>query len=314
MSFPRAPSLVLGTLAALASVAIGAGWQVATRLGTTTTLDPLDLALFRYLVPALVLAPIWLRRGLVPQGASPGVLAILVAGAGLPFGLIAMVGARYAPVAHMGVLLPATMPLFVAMLSAFAFGETFSGRRRIGFVLIVAGVTAIGLPALADRSTGAWRGDALFLLAALLWSIYTVAYRRSGLDPWTAAATVSAWSATLVLPLWLLGGGERIAATPPADLAFQVMMQGIVAGIGGLAIYAIAVRNLGPTRAATSGALVPAAAALGGHLVLGETIDWLSVLGIAAAASGVALAAGVLDRPARPPSELRRSPARAGSG
>src|SRR5690606_30597404 len=38
-------SLAVGIAAAFASVAIGAGWQVATRLGTTTSLQPVDLAL-----------------------------------------------------------------------------------------------------------------------------------------------------------------------------------------------------------------------------------------------------------------------------
>jgi drug/metabolite transporter (DMT)-like permease len=292
----RPPSLALGLAAALASVVIGVGWQVATRLGTTTTLAPIDLALFRYAVPALVLAPLWLRAGLVPAGVGRGTVALMVLGAGLPFGLAAMAGAQFAPTAHMAVLLPGTMPLFVAMLAMAVLGERPAPVRLAGLALILVGILAIGLPALADRRDGAWRGDLLFLAAALLWAVYTVAYRRSRMDPWTSAAIVGGWSGLAAVPAWLLSGAGRLATAPMADIALQGLMQGVVAGLGGLGIYALAVRHLGPTRAAASGALVPPAAAAAGWIVLGEQPDVATLAGAAAAMLGVALAAGLFER------------------
>ncbi|WP_374443800.1 DMT family transporter [Stella sp.] len=287
----RASSLPLGLLAGGLSVLIGVGWQVATRLGTTTTLAPIDLALFRYGVPALALAPLWLRSGLLPAGVARGAVALMVLGAGLPFGLAAMAGAAFAPTAHMAVLLPGTMPLFVALLAWAVLGERPVPRRFVGLGLILVGIVAIGLPALADRSDGAWRGDLLFLAAALLWAVYTVAYRRSRMAPWTSAAVVAGWSGLAVGPVWLLAGEGRLATAPLADVALQFVMQGLVAGLGGLGIYALAVRHLGATRAAASGALVPPAAALAGWLVLGERPDGATLLGAVAATLGVALAA-----------------------
>lgn len=290
------PSLPLGLLAAGLSVLIGVGWQVATRLGTTTTLAPIDLALFRYGVPALALAPLWQRAGLVPAGVAPGTVALMVLGAGLPFGLAAMAGAAFAPIAHMAVLLPGTMPLFVALLAWIVLAERPGPRRLAGLGLILAGILAIGLPALADHGDGVWRGDLLFLAAALLWAVYTVAYRRSGLAPWTSAAVVAGWSGLAALPAWLLAGTSRLAVAPTRDIALQFVMQGVVAGLGGLGIYALAVRHLGAGRAATSGALVPPVAALAGWLILDEQPDAPTLLGAFAATVGVALAAGLLDR------------------
>ena len=49
---------LLGLLAGLAAALIGAGWQLASRYGVTTTLGPMELAALRYLVPALVLMPL----------------------------------------------------------------------------------------------------------------------------------------------------------------------------------------------------------------------------------------------------------------
>ncbi|BBK36345.1 hypothetical protein STAQ_14230 [Allostella sp. ATCC 35155] len=294
-------SLTLGILAAGLSVLIGVGWQVATRHGVTTTLAPIDLALFRYGVPAIALAPLWLRSGLLPAEVPRSTVALMVLGAGLPFGLTAMAGAAFAPTAHMAVLLPGTMPLFVALLAWALLGERPSPRRLVGLGLMVAGILAIGLPALTVRDDGAWRGDLLFLAAAMLWAVYTVAYRRSAMAPWTSAAVVAGWSGLAVVPAWLVAGQGRLATAPLADIAVQFVMQGVVAGLGGLGIYALSVRHLGATSAASSGALVPPAAALAGWLVLGEALDGPVLAGAAAAMLGVALAARTGQAPAPKP-------------
>ncbi|MEL6551609.1 MAG: hypothetical protein AAFQ54_15315 [Pseudomonadota bacterium] len=44
-----------GPLAWLLAVTVGVGWQLARRFGVTTTLAPIDLALLRYVIPALAL-------------------------------------------------------------------------------------------------------------------------------------------------------------------------------------------------------------------------------------------------------------------
>lgn len=287
-------SLAVGIAAAFASVAIGAGWQVATRLGTTTSLQPVDLALLRYCIPAILLAPIWWRVRPIPANVDRRVLLAMLIGGGLPFGLLGMAGAQFAPVAHMGALLPGAMPLFVALLAAIVLGERFSVARLAGFMLILLGIAAIGARALLVRDDGAWRGDLLFLSAAFVWAIYTIAFRRSGMTPWQSSAIICLWSALFVMPLWLLSGPERVLAAPVADLVLQFIMQGIVAGVAGLWLYALAVAGIGPSRAAAIGALVPVLSAVGGAVLLGEFPDLPVMAGVVLTVCGVFLASGVL--------------------
>lgn len=287
-------SLAVGIAAAFASVAIGAGWQVATRLGTTTSLQPVDLALLRYCIPAILLAPIWWRVRPIPANVDRRVLLAMLIGGGLPFGLLGMVGAQFAPVAHMGALLPGAMPLFVALLAAIVLGDRFSVARLAGFMLILLGIAAIGARALLVRDDGAWRGDLLFLSAAFVWAIYTIAFRRSGMTPWQSSAIICLWSALFVMPLWLLSGPERVLAAPVADLVLQFIMQGIVAGVAGLWLYALAVAGIGPSRAAAIGALVPVLSAVGGAVLLGEFPDLPVMAGVVLTVCGVFLASGVL--------------------
>jgi drug/metabolite transporter (DMT)-like permease len=284
-------SIAVGLGAALAAAMITAGWQVATRAGVTTSLGPLDLAVLRYGVPALVLAPLLLRHGLWPAATPRWLFLPIFLGAGLPFGLLAMSGAVLAPVAHMGALMPGTMPMFTGLLAAALLGERINRLRLAGFALIAAGVIGVSGRALADLSDETWIGDALFLGASLAWAVYTVAFRKSGLTPWHSTALLSLASAVAVLPLWLWAvGPARLIAAPWTDLAGQILAQGVFAGLGGMWVYAVAIRRLGAPRAALSGALVPALAALGGVVALGEVPPPLSLGGVAVIILGVVVA------------------------
>lgn len=293
--------LLLGLLAAL----IGGAWQVLTRQATTTALAPLDLALLRYTIPALLLLPLLRRTGWWPRGAPPGALLVMGLGAGLPFGLVAMTGTRFAPSAHMGVLMAGASPLMAAALAWLLWREKPGGTRTAGLVLMAGGVLLLGAQTLLHFAPGAdaWRGDALFLLAALLWAGYTLAFRRTGLVPWQAAALVSVWSAFLLAPLWgwsAWQGTSRLFEVSPAELLGHALFQGVVAGLLGLWTISAAITRLGAAQAAAFGALAPVVSALGGWWWLGDALTAWDLLAVAAAVLGVLLASGALSVPEKP--------------
>ena len=299
----RASSRVVsGLLFGLAAALIGGGWQVATRLSTTTTLPPSELVLLRYLVPALLLLPITLRRGLWPPTAPRLMLVAMLVGAGLPFGLVAMMGSAWAPSAHMGVLMAGASPLFAALLAGLLLHERPGRLRAAGLAAMALGIALLSAShwtAGTRLDSGAWRGDLLFLLAALLWAGYTLSFRRSGLTPWHAAALVNSGSALLLLP-WLVfllvrPGPPPLVHAPWADLASAFIWQGFFAGVLGLWTYSAAIARIGAGRAAAFGALVPVFSALGGVWLLGEPLGVWQIAAIAATVAGVLLASGVFE-------------------
>jgi drug/metabolite transporter (DMT)-like permease len=285
-----------GVFAALVTVAVWTAWLVGTRHATAHAgLGPAWLALLRYGVPALLLAPVWWRAGLLPKGVDRRLVAGMVIGSGAPFFVVVAAALARAPAAEAGVLLPGTMPLFVALLAATVFGERIGRVRLAGFALIVASVAAIGGPALAAGTHEA-AALALFPLGACLWAVFTLSFRRSGLAPLTATAVVAAWSTLLALPFALLAGFEGIAAVPIGVLAGQAVIQGITSGIIGVAAYAFAVGRIGASRAAAFSSLAPALAALAAIPVLGEIPTPLTLAGVGLAVAGVALASGAIGR------------------
>lgn len=283
---------ILGFTAWVSVVLIGTGWQLATRQGAVTSMAPLDLALLRYTIPALLLTPILVRKGFFPRMRNAWTFWAILVGGGLPFGLLGMTGAQLAPAAHMGALLPGTMPLFVTILACFMLNDRPTAGQWVGYAVIAAGVLAITGNVLVTNSIN-WEifvGDMLFIGAGILWAVYTVAFRKSGLTPWHGAALVCFWSSIAVVPIWYFSDETRILAAPLTDLLTQMVAQGLLAGVLGLYVYGVAIRHLGASIAGTSGAAVPPLVAIGGIVLLDESVAWFIAIGVFAVSVGIVLA------------------------
>jgi len=290
---------LIGLLAALAAALLGSGWQILSRHGVTTTLGPLDLAILRYGVPALVLLPLLWRIGLRPAGLPTSRLVWMVLGGGLPFGLLVMAGAQWAPAAHIGVFMAGSVPLFTAAGSRMTAGTALARGQWLGLALVATGLLVLGVSSTASAGAS-WRGDALLVLAGALWAAYTLAFRGSGLSPWQGAAVVSAWSSLLLMPLVVVLGAPRLLQAPWTDVALQAAGQGVAAGLLGLVAYLAAVTRLGAARAALSAALVPPLTSLGAAWLLHEPLGPNTLAASALVAMGVVMAAGVRVLPAPP--------------
>jgi len=291
-------NVMLGIAAGLITALIGASWQVVSRSASLTALGPVELATLRYAVPALLLLPVTWRVGLLPINVSLKLLLLLVCGSGLSFGLLVFAGTRFAPAAHMGVMIAATGPLITAGLLWFIDRSSVSRSRGVGLLLIAGGVVLMGANSLA-ASSQAWVGDILFLMGAIAWGGYGIAFRKSNLNPWQAAAIVNSWSALLLLPIIVFHGVDGFFKVAPTTLMVQFFFQGVLAGLFGLVTYTFAVRQLGAASAAAFGALVPVLSALGGWLILSEVITALVAVAALVATVGVVFALGWFESPLR---------------
>jgi drug/metabolite transporter (DMT)-like permease len=284
----RPPQAVLGMLSALAAALTWGATLALTRAGVVgpAGLQPADMALLRFLVPAVLLAPS--LRGLAWPRAR--LLVVLLAGGGVPFMLLVAAALRHAGTAEAGALLPGAFPLFVALLSVLSGRERLQLVRALGLAVILGSVLLVAGPGVWRGGDGAWRGHAMLLAAALLSAGYTLALRQAGLGPWQAAGVVSVGSMAWYLPAYALWRAPLPAEVAWPAVAGQALLQGGLAGVAGPVLFAFAVRQLGPARAAAFGGLTPAAAALFGAVLLHEVPHASTLVALLGAGVGVAMA------------------------
>ncbi len=284
---PEAATL-WGYAAIAVAVTIWAGFALSIRAIDGSVLAPADVALIRFGLPVLLLAPLLPSRLAALRRVLPMDAALVAFGAGLPFFFLASAGGALTSAAHVGALIAGTTPLSVALLLLLIERRGIGAALGRALALILGGVALLVAGQGGGLGTAVLGGAGLLLAASLLWGAYTLGLRRAGLDP--IGCTLLLGLPSLAVLVLLMGTGvveSRIASAPLAEILPFVAVQGLGVGVLASLAYAAAIARLGPARCAAIGSLAPALAALGAVPLLGEALTPLVVAGIALVTFGV---------------------------
>ncbi len=301
----------VGVMAAVVTVLIWTSFIVIARASADPArggvLNPFDIVYARLWGAGLILLPWgwWLvrrdRRSQPDAGSLLGLSPLplrttLLVGffGGLLYGMLAYSGFVFAPAAHASVLMPGSLPLWTALLAVFILGDRITPTRALGLGLIVVGDLMVGGSSLlhAQDGSGVWRGDVLFMLASLVWSIYSVLVRRFALDAVRATIAITALAFVVYVPVytallllqWVPG---RVFVAPWSDVAFQMFFQGVGSVVISGITFTKMIQHFGPVRSTMITALVPGLSAIAAAVVLGEPLGWNVLLGLALVTSGI---------------------------
>jgi drug/metabolite transporter (DMT)-like permease len=278
-----------GLLAAGVVVLCWSGFNIVSRFGSTGALTPYDIAALRFAVSGLLALPFFLR--MVPVAEYPRYFTLAMV-AGVGYSLLAYSGFVHAPTAHAGVFINGGIPFWTVILVAVTTGFHLSRR-----VLVALGVTTAGLLLIAGRSLGevgdsdVWKGDVLFLIAALFWAVFGMLGRHWKVPPRSAIVGMAVISLVVYMPVYLLWLPKSISTAPIGEIALQAVYQGIVAALLAGAMYTYACQTIGVYRASMTLAIVPGASAVGAWLLLGEALTATAVAGLALVSIGALLSA-----------------------
>ena len=160
-------------------------------------------------------------------------------------------------------------------------GEQPTMQRIIGGVTIIAGLMVFGWESLATIGSHGVGGDLLFVTAGLFWAMFGTLLRYYRMSGMRAVALVGVLSVVVYAPLYGLfvgfGGMLRMSL---AENLVQVVVQGLLAGVLPIYLFARAVILLGAGRAATFPALVPGFALIIGYLALGVVPSLPQLIGL----------------------------------
>jgi drug/metabolite transporter (DMT)-like permease len=302
----------MGLAAAVVTVLIWTSFIIIARASADParggTLSPFDIAFCRIVGASLILLPwgAWLvyrdrDRGVVGQSSLLGVspLSLRVTATvglfgGLLYALLAYSGFVFAPAAHASVLMPGSLPLWTALLAVLVLHDRITPLRALGLGFIVLGDLMVGGASLLHAFDGGsvWKGDLLFMSAALCWATYSVLARRHRLDAVRATIAVTAFACAIYVPVYavlVLGHvvPGQVFTAPLRELAFQAVFQGwgsvVISGIS----FTKMIQHYGPIRSTMITALVPGLSALGAVLFLGEPLFWNLAAGLALVTLGI---------------------------
>ena len=321
---PRA----VGISAAVVTIIIWTGFIIIARASADpargATLTPFDIALARILGAGAILLPWgwWLvqrdraragqtwnktQNALPPSplvahessllGFSPlslKVTATVGLFGGLLYALLAYSGFVFAPAAHASVLMPGSLPLWTALLAVLILKEHLTPARLTGLALIVAGDLMVGGASLLRAFDGGtvWRGDVLFMAAALCWSTYGVLARRYALDAVRATMAITAFAFVIYVPVYLLLIAFDLVAShfftaPLHDVLFQAVFQGVGSVVISGITFTKMIQYFGPVRTTMFTAIVPGSSALGAAYFLGEPLTWNLWAGLGLVTCGI---------------------------
>jgi drug/metabolite transporter (DMT)-like permease len=297
----------VGLMAAVTTVLIWTSFIVIASASASHNLLPLDIGFLRILGASSVLLPWgwWLMRAPKKAGTAKGSFFSLsplpwrtTAAAGLFGGLLYAVlaysGFFYAPAMHASVLLPGSLPLWTALLALLVLKDPISKNRGFGLMCILAGDVLVGGASLlkAFDGTDVWKGDVLFMSAAVCWGMYSVLVRRDSLNAIRATMAITAFACVTFVPsyagaAWMGWIPSHLATAPWKELWFQALFQ----GVGSVAISGITfnmmIRHYGPVRSTMITALVPGLSALGAVAVLNEPMHLNVLAGLALVTCGI---------------------------
>ncbi len=292
---PELKGIALGITAAL----IWGSYLALARAGISAGLTASDIAFIRYGVAGTIMLPWLVANGIHSCGGvgwtRGSVLALLV---GPLFILIGVGGYAFAPLAHGAVLQPAALTIGSMALATLVLSDHPSPARVIGAGIMLGGLVVIAGPGLITATELTPMGDAMFIVAGLMWAVFTILSRRWKIPAMAATAAVSVLSAAAFVPGYLvLVGPDRLLAAEPTMLLSQVVVQGVLSGVVAVIAFTKAVELIGAARAAVFPALVPAAAIVLGIPIAGEIPTGVQIAGLAIVSLGLLFAVGVVKLP-----------------
>ena len=289
----RGATLLAMLFAAFASLCWSGNHIVGRAIAVDT--PPFAVGSIRWIIPALILAPVALPH-LVrdwPEIRRTWVtLVVLSLVGGAIFGTLQYVGLRYTTALNVSVL-NSVAPVFIVMAGWLLFADRVGLLQALGIAVSFVGVLAIisrGDPQ-ALASLGFNRGDVIILFNMGLWALYSASLRKRGAMHWVSFTFIlAAISALATMPFWLAEhlSGATLRPTPGnlAALAYVGLFPSLLA----YAAWSRGVETLGSGRAGVFLHLIPLYSALIAGAALGERIELYHLTGFALILAGVALA------------------------
>jgi drug/metabolite transporter (DMT)-like permease len=285
-----------GAFALLAATSLlwAGNWVIGRAL--RDAFDPVSLNFWRWTIAALVIAPFTLpaviaQRELIRRHALI-LLGLALLGVAL-FQTLVYLGLRTTTAVN-AVLINASAPLFMLLVSWAIERERATARQVAGMLVSAAGIAVILSRGEPQRLLALQfqAGDAWILLAMPVWGLYSVLLKRrpAALGGFAFLFVISVAGALMLAPFYAL----QVLAAPPrwptAPEALSVLYIAVAASVLAFAFWNRGVAQVGANAAGFTLHLLPAFGTVLAIVFLGEAFAPFHAAGFATILAGVFLA------------------------
>jgi len=276
-----------GIVSLILTLIIWSSYFVALRSGAQSQLTHFDMAILRFILPAVVLLPVLYRAKARILATKKRYLVGIMAGAGLPFYILSVIASSEVQAVVGSLLIPGVTPIFVTMIAVCCYGESLARRRCLGLLVVVIGVFIL-VSAELESDNPQIIGPTLYLIAAVLWALYTVSIRMSKLSSLEVAAILNVSAAVIIgiaMPFEVFT--SNLNQVSLYEIFPQLLIMGVFCGLISVVTYSKAIKSLGAELSACWGALTPVFVAILAYFLLSEQLDNHALLAMLMICSGV---------------------------
>ncbi len=261
----------------------------------SSSLPPLTLSFYRWLVALIVLLPlagkeVWAKRRQIRDNA--GWFALVTVTGTVLFHVFVYVGLGTTTAIN-ATLLVATSPVIIPVVAVIVHRDRITGMQGVGIATSIVGVliilTRADLDVLASFAFSS--GDLLILAAVVAWAVYSVVLRdrRDDLSPLGFVLAITVLGIPILFVLYLIELAGQGGFDPTPGHLLTIVYVGLFASVLAYLAWNKGVDLIGAVRAGPYMSLMPVFAALLAVVFLGESLELFHMVGTVVIALGLVL-------------------------
>lgn len=256
------------------------GFEYVAAKAALSTIEPLNLVFYKYLVAAVVLLVIRLAQKKWFTFKKKHIITLILCTIS---GEILYFYCEYSAMDYLPVSVISVILSFVPMLSigieAILYKRAPNAVIIIGIAVCIVGVSMIIGVDFSEILAGKWIGYILAFGAVVFWNMYNfITEKLTGeYEPYNLTFMQILCTVALVLPYAIFNIPEMSQLTGP--VIGGVLYLGLASASIGFLIYVLGISVLGPTPCSLFSNFLPITAALFGWIFLGEVLTFVQILG-----------------------------------
>lgn len=259
------------------------GSSFAVTKASLAEVPPILFALLRFAVASVLLVTLAQMRGGAAKLPRP-IPWITIALMGLTGICLYYIGFNVAlsyTSASQGALIQSFIPVVTALLAVVFLKESLSAKPLLGIGISIAGVLLImALAAPSVDARNPMLGNALMLVAVVLWSVYTIlAKGLADMDQLAVTAYSTMLGTLMLIPAALFESYGKSFPTISASGWLSVLYLGAVSSAAGYLLYNRSLQHLEASQTANFLNLMPVIGVATAFLFLGETLTMWQLAG-----------------------------------